>query len=196
MEGVGVAAETGTRELFVGALEHFGALVHDVPVDAWTASTPCTEWDVRALIHHLLSEISWMEPLLGGRSVAEVGDELNGDLLGDDPVASWDAAAARTLAAVNAGGAMDLVIHLSRRDITGADYTFEVFNDLAIHGWDLARAIGEDETIDPRFVATIDERMAPSIAELKASGQYGDEVVPPDGADAQTRLLAMFGRVA
>jgi uncharacterized protein (TIGR03086 family) len=191
-----VAAETGTRELFVGALEHFGTLVHNVPADAWTTSTPCTEWDVRALIHHLVSEISWMEPLLGGRSVADVGDELNGDLLGDDPVASWDAAAAGTLAAVNAGGAMDLVIHLSRRDVTGADYTFEVFNDLAIHGWDLARAIGADETIDPRFVATIDERMAPSIADLKASGQYGDEVVPPDGADAQTRLLAMFGRVA
>jgi len=87
------------------------------------------------------------------------------------------------------------VIHLSRRDVTGADYTFEVFNDLAIHGWDLARAIGADETIEPRFVAIIDERMTPVIADLKASGQYGDEVVPPPGADAQTRLLAMFGRV-
>jgi len=38
--------------------------------------------------------------------------------------------------------------------------------------------------------------MGPVIADLKASGQYGPEVIPPDGADAQTRLLAMFGRVA
>ena len=73
---------------------------------------------------------------------------------------------------------------------------FEVFNDLAIHGWDLARAIGADETIDPTYVAVIDEKVGPAIADLKASGQYGDEVIPPDGADAQTRLLAMFGRVA
>jgi uncharacterized protein (TIGR03086 family) len=73
---------------------------------------------------------------------------------------------------------------------------FEVFNDLAIHGWDLARAIGADETIDPMYVAAISERLGPVIADLKASGQYGDEVIPPDGADAQTRLLAMFGRVA
>jgi uncharacterized protein (TIGR03086 family) len=192
---VEVAAETGTRELFVGALGHFGTLVHQVQDDAWTAPTPCTEWDVRALVHHLVNEISWTVPLLDGRSVADVGDRLSGDLLGDDPVASWDAAAAEALAAVNADGAMDLVIHLSRRDVTGADYTFEVFNDLAIHGWDLARAIGANETIDPAFVAIIDERVGPDIADLKASGQYGDVVVPPDGADAQTRLLAMFGRV-
>ncbi|MEO8423644.1 MAG: TIGR03086 family metal-binding protein [Actinomycetota bacterium] len=191
-----MSAETGSRELFVRALEHFGTLVHQVSDDAWTGPTPCTEWDVRALVHHLVNEISWMTPLLGGRSVGEVGDTLSGDLLGDDPVASWNTTAAGTLAAVNADGAMELVIHLSRRDTTGADYTFEVFNDLAIHGWDLARAIGADETIDPAFVAIIDERMAPVIADLKASGQYGDEVVPPDGADAQTRLLALFGRVA
>lgn len=191
-----MAAESGTRELFVGALEHFGTLVHQVSDDAWTEPTPCTEWDVRALVHHLANEISWMTPLLGGRSVADVGDSLSGDLLGDDPVASWDEAAAGTLAAVNADGAMDLVIHLSRRDVTGADYTFEVFNDLAIHGWDLARAIGADATIDPAFVAIIDEKMSPVLADLKASGQYGDVVVPPDGADAQTRLLAAFGRVA
>jgi uncharacterized protein (TIGR03086 family) len=193
---VEVASETGTRELFAGALGHFGTLVHQVPDDAWTAPTPCTEWDVRALVHHLANEISWMVPLLGGRSVADVGDGLSGDLLGDDPVASWDAAAAAALGAVNAEGAIQMVIHLSRRDVTGADYTFEVFNDLAIHGWDLARAIGADETIDPAFVAIIDDRMAPFIADLKASGQYGDEVVPPEGADPQTRLLAMFGRVA
>ena len=46
------------------------------------------------------------------------------------------------------------------------------------------------------FVSVIDERLSPVIADLKASGQYGDEVVPPEGADAQTRLLAMIGRVA
>ena len=191
-----MAPETGTKEMYIGALEHFGSLVHQVPGDAWTAPTPCTEWDVRALVHHLVSEIAWTVPLLGGRSVTDVGDSLSGDLLGEDPVASWDAAAADALAAVNTDGAMELVIHLSRRDITGADYVFEVFNDLAIHGWDLARAIGADETIDPTYVAVIDERISPVIADLKASGQYGDEVIPPDGADAQTRLLAMFGRVA
>jgi len=182
--------------MYIGALEHFGSLVHQVPDDSWTAPTPCTEWDVRALVHHLVSEIAWTVPLLGGRSVTDVGDSLSGDLLGEDPVASWDRAAADALAAVNTDGAMDLVIHLSRRDVTGADYVFEVFNDLAIHGWDLARAIGADETIDPAYVAVIDERVGPVIADLKASGQYGDEVIPPGDADAQTRLLAMFGRVA
>ena len=107
-----MASETGTKEMYIGALAHFGNLVHQVPDDAWTAPTPCTEWDVRALVHHLVSEIAWTVPLLGGRSVTDVGDSLSGDLLGEDPVASWDAAAADALAAVNTDGAMELVIHL------------------------------------------------------------------------------------
>jgi uncharacterized protein (TIGR03086 family) len=191
-----VATDVDVPSLFGRSLERFGKLVHDVPADGWGSPTPCTEWDVRALVHHLVGEVAWVLPLLGGKSVADVGDDLSGDLLGDDPVASWDAGAGEALAAVNAGGAMERVIHLTRRDVSGANYTFEVFNDLAIHGWDLARAIGGDETIDDDMVAIIDERTRPMIAELKASGSYGDDVVPPEGADAQTRLLAMFGRVA
>jgi len=190
-----VSTDIHAASLFGRSLERFGGLVHEVPADAWSGPTPCTEWDVRALVHHLVSEIAWVPPLLGGSSVADVGDSLSGDLLGDDPVASWDAAAAGAQAAVDAGGAMERTIHLSRRDVSGSDYTFEVFNDLAIHGWDLARAIGADETIDDDIVAIIDEKARPMIAELKASGVYGEDVVPPEGADAQTRLLAMFGRV-
>ena len=170
--------------------------MHQVPADAWTAPTPCSEWDVRALVHHLMSEISWTVPLLGGRSVADVGDSLSATSWQDDPVASWDAAAAQSLAAVNADGAMELVYHLSRGTSSGPTTRSRCSTTSRSTGGISARAIGADETIDPRFVAIIDERTAPFIADLKASGQYGDEVVPPDGADAQTRLLAMFGRVA
>ena len=190
-----MASDIDEASLFGRALARFGGLVHDVPDDAWGRSTPCTEWDVRALVHHLVSEVAWVPPLLRGKSVADVGDSLSGDLLGDDPVASWDAVAADALAAVDADGAMERTIHLSRRDVSGADYTFEIFNDLAIHAWDLARAIGADETIDDDIVTIIDERMRPMMAALKSSGSYGEDIVPPEGADAQTRLLAMFGRV-
>ena len=191
-----MATETGTKEMYVGALQHFGDLVHQVPDDSWTGPTPCTEWDVRALVHHLVSEIAWTVPLLGGRSVTDVGDSLSGDLLGGDPVASWDAAAAEALAAVDTDGAMELVIHLSRRDVTGEDYVFEVFNDLAIHGWDLARAIGADETLDPESVEIVYERMKPHEAELNSSGVFGSHIEAADGADLQTQLLAVFGRTA
>ena len=50
---------------------------------------------------------------------------------------------------MGADGAMDRTTHLSYGDVPGRDYVFEVFTDLTIHGWDLARGIGADEQIDP-----------------------------------------------
>ena len=170
--------------------------MHEIPADGWSDPTPCTEWDVRALVNHLVGEIRWMVPLFEGKSVADVGDSLSGDLLGDDPVGAWDRAADAVIATVDAPGAMDITIHLSRRDLTGAGYAQEVFTDLAIHGWDLARAIGADETIDADIVEVVDGIMRPIVADLKSSGVFGPVVTPPEGADAQTQLLALLGRVA
>jgi len=71
----------------------------------------------------------------------------------------------------------------------------EVFTDLAVHSWDLARGIGVDDTMDPTWAQSIYDELAPKEAELKASGAWGPTIVPPPGADIQTRLLAVMGRV-
>jgi len=71
-----------------------------------------------------------------------------------------------------------------------------VFADLAIHGWDLARGIGADETMDPEFVEILYDEMASQEEELKSSGIYGEKVEVSAGADAQTKLLAITGRRA
>jgi uncharacterized protein (TIGR03086 family) len=191
-----VTTDVDVLPLFHRALTRFGGLVHEIPGDGWSGPTPCTEWDVRTLVNHLAGEIRWMVPLFDGVSVADVGDSLNGDLLGDDPPGAWDRAVDAVVATVDAPAAMARTIRLSRRELTGADYAWEVFTDLAIHGWDLARAIGGNETIDADIVEVVEERLGPTFAEMKASGAFGPEVTPPEGADAQTRLLAMLGRVA
>src|SRR3989442_15551052 len=73
------------KELYRRALERFGQHVHTVRDDQWHGPTPCTEWDVRVLVNHLVSEGLWMPPLLEGKKIADVGDRLDGDLLGGDP---------------------------------------------------------------------------------------------------------------
>src|SRR5207244_3476995 len=55
---------TDLKELHRRNLERFGQYVHAVRNDQWQGSTPCAEWDVRALVHHLVSESMWMPPLL------------------------------------------------------------------------------------------------------------------------------------
>ncbi len=52
------------------------------------APTPCPEWDVQALVDHLVTEQLWTPQLLGGKTTEEVGDQL-----GADPAGAWDAAA-------------------------------------------------------------------------------------------------------
>ena len=66
-------------------------------------------------------------------------------------------------------------------------YTTDVF----MHTWDLARATGQDETLDPETCAAMLAGMEPMDEMLRASGQYGPRV---DDADPQTRLIGFIGR--
>ena len=63
-----------------------------------------------------------------------------------------------------------------------------------MHRWDLARATGQDETLDPDKCAVMLEGMLPMDEVLRQSGQYGPRVEVPDDADVQTKLLAFIGR--
>jgi uncharacterized protein (TIGR03086 family) len=69
-------------------------------------------------------------------------------------------------------------------------YTADVF----MHRWDLARATGQDETLDADKCAVMFEGMLPMDEMLRESGQYGPRVAVPDDADGQTKLLAFIGR--
>lgn len=186
---------TELKGLHARALERYGQLVHAVRDEQWHLPTPCTEWDVRVLVNHLVSENFWMPPLLDGKTIADVGDSFDGDLLGDDPKVAWDRSATEAGRAVQAV-ALDTTVHLSYGKASADHYIFEVFSDLTIHGWDLARAIGTEETLDPESVDVLYERYKPIEDGMKATGLFGPKVEPPPGADRQTELLAIFGRVS
>jgi uncharacterized protein (TIGR03086 family) len=66
--------------------------------------------------------------------------------------------------------------------------------DVLVHTWDLARATGLDERLDPDEVHRFVEGMEPMDQLLRESGQYGPRVPVPDDADEQTRLIAFLGR--
>jgi uncharacterized protein (TIGR03086 family) len=186
--------ETDVRKLHQRATDSFGAQVHAIRDDQWASGTPCEEWDVRTLVNHVVSEHRWMPPLLAGRTIPEVGDRFDGDLLGDDGKAAWDDSAAEAVAAVHDDGAMERIVHLSFGDFPGQEYTMQVFADLVIHGWDLARAIGADERIDPDLVEACASWFGPMEEAYRSAGAVGPRIETPPDADAQTRLLAVFGR--
>jgi uncharacterized protein (TIGR03086 family) len=164
--------------------------------DSWSNPTPDDEWDVRALVNHVVGELVWMPPLLDGKTIADVGDRFDGDVLGDAPIEAWDAAAAGATAAIGASGASTRIVHLSFGDFPGAGYMDQVGSDLLIHAWDLARGIGADETMPSDLVAYCATWFADWQEGYRGAGVIADPPPVPDDADDQTRLLAAFGRKA
>jgi uncharacterized protein (TIGR03086 family) len=176
------------------AVQEFDARVRAVGDDQWALPTPCADWDVRALVNHVVGEDRWTAPLLDGMTVAEVGDRFDGDLLGDEPRRAWAEAAAEATAAVAAQGVLTRIVHVSFGDITGAEYISQLTADHVIHAWDLARGIGADERLDPDLVAFAHDTLAPQVEAWRAGGAFGPAVEVPEGSDLQARLIALTGR--
>jgi len=181
-------------ELYQRSVAHLGQLVQQVRDDQWAAPTPCREWSVRELVNHVTVENAWAPPLFAGRTIAEVGDQFDGDLLGADPVASWTTYAAGAIAAVRQPAAMARTVQLSFGDFPGREYAMQLFADMLIHSWDLARAIGADEQLDPELVGVLTVWFADMADGYRAAGAVGPRVDVADDSDAQTKLLADFGR--
>jgi uncharacterized protein (TIGR03086 family) len=180
-------------EFFERAVTRFGSRVAAIG-DRWAEATPDTEWDVRALVNHVLSENLWAPPLLAGSTIAEVGDRFDGDQLGDDPDASWASAAQQSTAAVGEAGALARTVHVSFGDISGEEYVSQLVCDHVIHGWDLDRAIGTDEVIDADLVDFAYDFLSPQVDGWRSAGVFGPRVEVPRGAGRQAELLALSGR--
>jgi uncharacterized protein (TIGR03086 family) len=177
--------------LYRCAVEEFGRRVHGVPEQAWSDPTPNDDWNVRALVNHLVGENRWAPPLLAGSTIEEVGDRFGGDLLGDDPVDAWDRSAEEAVEAVGRAD-LDATVHLSFGDVPASEYLWQLTADAAIHAWDLARATGQPEALDVDLVAGVAEWFG-GVEELyRAAGVIGPAVEATGGP--QDVLLGRFGR--
>jgi uncharacterized protein (TIGR03086 family) len=177
----------------------FAALTAGVGPGQWQDSTPCSEWDVRTLVHHLLYEARWVPPLLDGLTIEQIGSRFDGDLLGGDAPA-WPGLLASAIeqahTAVAQPGALDRTVHLSFGDVSGQEYVLQLTLDLAIHGWDLAQATGQDGPLDPDAVAVLLGWAEANTELLAGSGMFGSPVSSGPSAPDDVRLLGLLGRQA
>ena len=178
------------------AVEEFDARVRAVGDDQWELPTPCSDWSVRQLVNHLVYEDRWTVPLMEGSTIAAVGDRYEGDLLGDDPKGAWAESCAEAVAAVQADGALERMVDLSSGPTPAGEYVSQLLADHLIHAWDLARAVGADERLDPELVEACAAWFTEMEPHYRAAGAVGERPETPPGADAQTTLLAAFGRTA
>jgi uncharacterized protein (TIGR03086 family) len=160
----------------------------------WSRPTPCTEWDVRALVNHVVYEERWTKPLVDRKTIAEVGDSLEGDLLGDDPLGAARAAADEALASVADQLPRGGQVNLSYGDEDIAEYIRQLTADHLIHGWDLAAATGQDRSLDHEVVAEVAAWFRDKEESFRSSGSVAARPQSAKGGDPQSELLIAYGR--
>ena len=164
----------------------FGDLVDGVR--DWDAPTPVDGWVARDVVDHL---VSWFPLFLDSGGVTLP----RGPAVADDPVAAWhhhDAAVQDLLDSPRADREFThprAGTHVLARAVD-TFYTADVF----MHTWDLARATGQDDTLDPRRCEAMLAGMVAIEPLLRGSGQYGPAVPQPPDAPAQDRLMGFIGR--
>jgi uncharacterized protein (TIGR03086 family) len=179
-------------EVHRDALAATGRIVAGIKPDQLHAPTPCDDYDVAGLLNHLIGGNFWVAPLVEGKTIAEVGDALDRDF----SLEEYDTSAEEANAAFSGPGAMQKPVAVSYGPVPAEVYAGHRFIDVLIHGWDLAKATGQDTTLDPELVDACFEVIEPQMDLLAASGMFGSKVDVPDDADPQTKLLATLGRHA
>jgi uncharacterized protein (TIGR03086 family) len=180
------------ESLYRRTVETWTDRVLTVGPEQWAAATPCAEWDVRALVNHVVGEDLWTEPLMGGATIEDVGDRLDGDLLGQDPRETALDAAERATRAVTEALPTRGKVHLSYGDEDMEEYVGQLAADHLIHAWDLAVATGGDAELDQDLVVDVAAWFAEREEMYRSAGLVGPRAAT--GGDAQSGLLASFGR--
>jgi uncharacterized protein (TIGR03086 family) len=153
--------------------------------------TPCTDWDLRALMGHII----------GGYQMfaAGLGHPVAADTTPADTAGLHRAAGEAAIAAFAAPGALERTVSLPVGDVPGHVALTLALTDAVVHGWDLAKATGQDTTIDHEVAA---------VLLAGAEQMVGPQMRQPDGAmpvfappvaigperPAADRLIAFLGR--
>jgi uncharacterized protein (TIGR03086 family) len=166
----------------------FSARLAGVPAGAWDDPSPCTEWDARAVVVHVVGVHRRVVATAEGTE--PVDPDPAGDLAGQ-----WaEARAAVAAALADPARAGHLVSGMFGEQSFESLVGRLLCADTLLHTWDLARATGQDETLDPGAVSAALGFLAPIDEGLRRPGGFGPKIEPPPGADEQTRLLNFSGR--
>jgi uncharacterized protein (TIGR03086 family) len=157
------------------ACDGFTTVVH-AAAGHWDAPSPCTEWDARGVLEHVIGfhDVLLLRPL-----------EAKPTRPKDDPETRW----ATTVDALFKALDRPAVLDDKRRPLLGVLTT-----DVLVHTWDLAKAVGFDVTLDHRLCQVGLDRALMNKKQFEESDMFGPPVAVSDDASVQDRLLGFCGR--
>jgi uncharacterized protein (TIGR03086 family) len=174
----------------------FATVLDQVALDQWDAASGVGEWTVRDLVDHVIGGDRMSTVILGGGTRADGLAEFARSTADVDPVAAFAECSDEMAAAFAEPGALDRIVAHPAMEMPGSQLLGFRIGEYGLHGWDLARAIGADDAIDPVVVQALWELMEPLAPFLAVTGMFGDgpSGTVPDDAPLQLRLLDLSGR--
>jgi len=159
-------------------------------VSDWGAPTPVAEWQARDVVGHLST---WLPGMLGGGAAITFDPVPDA---ADDPVGAWQGINTQVQAILDYPERAQL---LHSNPHTGENPVEQVIDqyftvDVFLHRWDLARASGQDDRLDPAWVGQLLSGMTSVADMIRGSGQFGEQRPVPADATEQEHLMAFLGR--
>jgi uncharacterized protein (TIGR03086 family) len=170
------------------AIEVFQDVLANVTQEQMTNATPCAEWDVAALVDHVVNGNVWVQTLAGRQPA---------------PVPPGNARAAFAISAAaahdvfNSPDGLDRTYELPFGQTPGAVFALMRTNDLFTHAWDLATATGQSTDLDPQLAASVLAANKARISDaMRGEGKmFGLQQQCPEDRPMADQAAAFLGRV-
>lgn len=173
------------------------AVLANVTADQYDNKTPCASWDVRALVNHIVGGSHWFAATARGEA-PQAGATDAPDFTVGDPLAAFDEGITASLAAFADPDLAAKIVKLPFGEMPGAAFMQIAATDTFTHGWDLARATGQDSDLDPELAAQLlagARRAVPdSFRGPDPTSPFGPAVDVPESAPAADHLAGFLGR--
>ena len=161
--------------LHLAVCRRFGEAVASAN-DHWDRQSPCEAWDARGVLEHVIGfhDVLLLRPL-----------RLKPDRPREDPQGRWQLTYHLLAQALGSGVATQLDVYTLMPNLT---------RDVLVHTWDLARAVGGDDRLNPQWCELFCAGLPTDPQDLTTSGMFGAPIPVPDENDVQARLLGRLGR--
>jgi uncharacterized protein (TIGR03086 family) len=171
-------------------------IVEGVTAEHYDLASPCEKWNTRALLNHVLGTLALGAGLLGDVEPSvrmAPGGLPDVDLVGDDPVKAYRAGVDGLLAAAR-GDALARSHPTPLGAMPGSVLGGFTTLDIAVHGWDLAKATGQPADLDDDLANEVLMFARQTITDATRAPRIGPEVTAAPDASATDRLVAFLGR--
>jgi uncharacterized protein (TIGR03086 family) len=182
--------DAGVGQLHLAVCRRFGDAVRSAD-GKWDRLSPCDGWDARAVLEHVIGfhDVLLLRPL-----------GLKPERARDNPQQRWELTFHRLHEAFGRPGLFERVVEVPSVGKSAAErldartLVPRLTQDVLVHTWDLARAVGADDRLDPGWCLVFFDHLPADPNALTASGMFAAPVAVDDQADMQSKLLARLGR--